>query len=687
MSRPTQAALAGALALFSWWGCATDKPGLAESAETADGETGPLDADGDGHASDADCDDTDADVFPGADERCNAVDDDCDGMVDEEPIDGPTWYVDGDGDGFGADPSSVQSCDAPGRAVGTNGDCDDADATVYPGAVEVCDDQDDDCDGDVDEEAADALACVPDGDGDGYSAEGEPQSCCALEAGWAEPGEEEDCDDDSRAVHPGADELCNLRDDDCDGLVDEDEDGDDTVDSLCDLWGEHSLADADVKIAGNVSDGIGLGASFAPSDVNADGYDDLWVGAHHSTLGGSENSGGVYLVPGPLTESGYTSDLATATLTGVVATGRAGKGVEDAGDVDGDGYPEVWVSVPWDPTTYGGSLYLVQGPVSGTLSLAEADLRWVPGSSDDTLFLTLLGAGDYDADGVPDLVLGASVANGSAGRYTGQAWLLRIDETWGERSLDDAPVNFIHDVAEDRLGAGVAILGSTTGDGSNDLLLTAYGKASVEEAGLVWIVETPPEDGTYVVGDVADATLVGETAGDYTGNQVADLGDISGDGYTDYAVGSEVESTGAYYAGAIYVIYGPTGDRTSLAESDAKLTGVEEKTYMNRVAGNADVDGDGSPDLIVGGFTGIYGSIDGTAYLLRGPLEGGTTSLASADAIFDAETEGDNAGSGLSLAADTNRDGYAEVFIGAFYYDEEVYGGRGAIYQYFGQPF
>jgi|GEM_PF-2062508 len=128
------------------------------------------DGDGDGVAScDGDCDDTAADVFPGAGEACDGRDNDCDGLVDDGR--------DRDGDGF----SHCQ------------GDCDDLDPTRFPGATGVCDGSDADCDG-----ASDLL----DGDADGFSA-------CAG-----------DCADGDDTIHPAATEFCDRLDNDCDGSVD-----------------------------------------------------------------------------------------------------------------------------------------------------------------------------------------------------------------------------------------------------------------------------------------------------------------------------------------------------------------------------------------------------------------------------------------------------------------------------------
>lgn len=103
-------------------------------------------------------------VLPSA-ESCDGIDNDCDGAVDDAAVDAGTWYPDLDADGFGDDTAPLQQCDAPAGFVATGGDCDDADATIRPDALDVCDGVDNDCDGAVDD------ACV-----DHYCTETE-QSC------------------------------------------------------------------------------------------------------------------------------------------------------------------------------------------------------------------------------------------------------------------------------------------------------------------------------------------------------------------------------------------------------------------------------------------------------------------------------------------------------------------------------
>ena len=113
------------------------------------------DEDADGAWSDDDCDEAASDTFPGAAETCDDRDQDCDGAVDEEASDAPTWFLDADGDGAGDPAAALASCLPPEGYVAAADDCDDADAGRGPLIAEQCDGLDQDCDGAVDE----ALDC------------------------------------------------------------------------------------------------------------------------------------------------------------------------------------------------------------------------------------------------------------------------------------------------------------------------------------------------------------------------------------------------------------------------------------------------------------------------------------------------------------------------------------------------
>ena len=170
-----------------------------------------------------DCDDTNGTIFPGATESCNDADDDCDGDTDEGVT--TTYYADLDGDAYGDPDDSEEACTAPANTSTDNTDCDDTDADVNPAETELCNEVDDDCDGETDEDdAADVDTWYRDGDSDGYGDPDTTQESCEAPSDYVD--DDNDCDDTLGTVYPGAEELCDGIDNDCDGDADEDSSAD-----------------------------------------------------------------------------------------------------------------------------------------------------------------------------------------------------------------------------------------------------------------------------------------------------------------------------------------------------------------------------------------------------------------------------------------------------------------------------
>ena len=191
-----------------------------------DGLADDTDADGDGFLGCEECDDTRDAAYPGADETCNTFDDDCDEVIDEEPVDPTTWFADEDDDGFGDPSNTVDACEVPEGFTDDDQDCDDARDDVYPEATEVCDGVDQDCDGMEDEDSVDAETWYRDADEDSYGDGSITVASCEVPEGYAD--NPDDCDDDEAEANPGRDEECDGIDNDCDGEADES----DAVDAL-----------------------------------------------------------------------------------------------------------------------------------------------------------------------------------------------------------------------------------------------------------------------------------------------------------------------------------------------------------------------------------------------------------------------------------------------------------------------
>ncbi|WAS89456.1 MULTISPECIES: RCC1 domain-containing protein [unclassified Corallococcus] len=164
-----------------------------------------------------DCDDLQPSLNPGAPEICDGVDNNCNGQVDEG-LPALTWYRDEDGDGFGSASQSVQSCRQPAGYVANTSDCNDASSAIRPGAAEVCDGVDNDCDSLVDE-GIPKSTWYRDADGDGFGYATHEAQDCRQPIGYVSNAS--DCNDSNANIQPGATEVCDGLDNDCDAQVDE----------------------------------------------------------------------------------------------------------------------------------------------------------------------------------------------------------------------------------------------------------------------------------------------------------------------------------------------------------------------------------------------------------------------------------------------------------------------------------
>lgn len=176
-------------------------------------------------SNDLDCDDSDLTINPGAQEVCNNIDDDCDGLVDDNDpslTGGNIYYLDSDNDGYGDPSTATLSCNPLAGYIIQGGDCNDSNASVNPGAQEICNFIDDDCDGLVDgndPSVTGGSLWFLDNDGDGYGAPLTSVFSCSQPAGYVP--NDLDCNDNNISINPNAQELCNGIDDDCDGLIDD----------------------------------------------------------------------------------------------------------------------------------------------------------------------------------------------------------------------------------------------------------------------------------------------------------------------------------------------------------------------------------------------------------------------------------------------------------------------------------
>ncbi|MCB9762495.1 MAG: hypothetical protein H6739_22040 [Alphaproteobacteria bacterium] len=256
-----------------------DCDGETDEDDAADAATWYADADADGYgvtrytttactqpsgyaAQSGDCDDDEAAAYPGGTETCDDVDNDCDNSTDEGVT--ATWYLDADADSYGNDNVSTQACTQPSGYVSQGGDCDDGDSGSSPAGTETCDGDDNDCDNSTDEGVTSTWYL--DVDADGYGVDSSAvESCSAPTSSYVGTGG--DCDDNDTAYNPAASPGCDGEDYDCDGLVDNDGDGDGYADLSC---GGDDCDDTDASIVPEPNGGCALGVDCA--EVLANGY-------------------------------------------------------------------------------------------------------------------------------------------------------------------------------------------------------------------------------------------------------------------------------------------------------------------------------------------------------------------------------------------------------------------------------
>ena len=607
------------------------------------------DPDGDGWtAAQGDCAPHDPARAPRLPERCDGEDNDCDGQVDEDPVDAEAWF-DGDRDGYGDPAAAVVGCAPPEGFVAAGApDCDDDAALTHPDADERCDGADNDCDGLVDEDpAVDAPTWTLDVDGDGYGNNADAVTSCAPPSEeWALQGD--DCAPEDPEIYPGASEVCNGEDDDCDGLADNPPVSDDTLwypdadrdgfgdagaDGLCAPepgWVSNNLDCADLDAAvkpgavevcndgvdndcsgaaegcgwpaevalddarllsPGVPDGFGFGSGLEVADVTGDGHAELLVGEYQGRHPSGGPVGAVHVYALPLAPDGVRTP--TSSWRAARASLELFGSDLSAADFDGDGFQDLAISsmAAASGARGDGAVFVGYGPLpTGTAIEDSFDAQVFHSGAWTDLFGRDVWSGDVLGDGLPAVVIGASADGGGSASGSIFVWAPRaarvVDAEADARAI-------LRGDSGSELGWCVTGI-DLNGDGVLDLVGGAPGHGGAGAALIFW----GPVAGVAAAGD-ADAVVVGRRGGAQLGKGCAALGDSNGDGTEDLGLGAPGDQYG--WAG-VFAEGLPAGE-VAASSATAQVLGTRSGAaggFGTSVHAAGDLNQDGALDLIVG---------------------------------------------------------------------------------------
>lgn len=673
-----------------------------------------IDHDGDGFVSvnacdpGVDCDDTESLVYPGASETLFPS------ALTYLELRGPgaIYCWDSDGDGFQGDylglcleVSPFDICaDQP---IVDDPDCNDESTIFYPGADEICDGRDNDCDGEVDENSIDAPEWFADTDGDGFGDLNNSVFLCEVPEGYLD--DTQDCDDSLAEVNPNAVEICeDSVDNDCNGVVDVDAvdvewfadvDGDgfgdasvsamdctqpadfvldstdcndesdiafpdnptgevcdDSIDNDCDGTSNScALSGFGAVDSFSTSNVLGdnnddrLGSSVALGDVNGDQIDDFVVGIPNDDSFGS-NSGKVVIFFGD-TSGTLSTTQADSIITSEVAGSKAGTELLVC-DLNSDGQPDLAIGAP-GANTNTGMVFVLYGPIAGVISLETADVKLFGETSGDNAGRTL-ACGDLEGTGGQNLVVGAYGSNS----LTGTAYVLPGSMT-GEIDLATTGNKLFGETPGDFASLSLAV-GDLNNDLIDDLVVGAYGNNS--GTGVVYVL-IGPISGNINLED-ADYILIGEILGDNAGASVCISEDLTGAGVPTLAIGAPGYSGLGVEIGQVYLLsYTDIASGAGLVTA-IKITGVGTESRIGTALEVGDLDGDGQNDLVVGAnLDDGNGNNSGSFFVFHGLITVDTI-ISSADAAYYGESSGDQFASKLSVG-DHNNDDKADIASGS----------------------
>ena len=667
------------------------------------------DADGDGSPEGTDCDDANASVAPTIAERCDGIDNDCDGEVDEGVTD--TYYLDSDGDGYGIEAVTTEDCDVPAGYAAVLGDCDDFDAAANPDVDEECDGIDNDCDDKVDENVT--IVFYYDGDSDGVGAGGGVEAC--EDAPPTDPDgvghyvtEDGDCDDTDPAISPYATEICDGIDNDCQG--DEDGDDDKAVDAL--TW----YVD---------DDGDGYGVDFAATNAvsctqpggyvdNTDDCDDS--DADNNPLAeevcgdGEDNDCDAEVDEEDATDAltwygdadgdgfgGRTfSQVSCAQPTSYVTND------DDCNDLNADINPDAQeicdeVDNDCDSLTDDGDVSISYVDADGNAVIWYIDVdgdgygsdRFTLQKCDQPTNYVASDLGSLDCNDKDETVNPGEEEVCDDGKDNNCDDSPSPCSLEGDQDIDDADFWIRGNEGKttsdrgDQVGWSLAI-GDFNNDGRDDMIVGAIGlDGDNSDDGGAYIFYGPLDDDRMGASSGADVVFVGDEDADNAGYAVSAV-DLDGDGYDDVMISSYGRDLSTIDdAGVVYVLYGSatkfSGTVSLESEYDALFQGGQDEEHFGCVMDNAgDVNGDDRDDVLVGA---CMDNAPGTAYLIYGSRTRFSGDYTPYDEITDEEngyaswvgaTDNSYTGQAVTTIGDFDGDGYSDFVFGGYGHDVKI---------------
>jgi hypothetical protein len=446
----------------------------------------------------------------------------------------------------------------------------------------------------------------------------------------------------------------------------------------------------DIATVSGGDDDYFLGWEIDAGDLDGDGLDDLIIGDPNHRIGSPTDYGAVVLLLG--SEVAGSESIETTRLTSIVGAFRPmefGHDLAFLPDIDGDGIGEFAAA----DTVATGSVHLFLGRASWTSAdSSSADLTLTAGMNVDGLGHDLDG-GDFDGDGIGDLVVGADGSD-VTDTDAGAVFLFSGSTLSAGCTLsDDADLALYGLLAEDALGSGVSLVGDVDGDGVDDLLVSAPCDSS--SAGNPGRVELYTGLGAAMASGVAPLPTASFHAADFNldlglDDMVGAAGDVDGDSYSDLlmaAVG--YDSPTIYNVGMVYLwMGGPelTGE-FEVASTPYGFVGTSNSGFQGDSIGPAgDLDGDGLGDFILGAsrddtYIGEAGRI-GIFYGSSLSAWDSETPFDDADRLLYGGTRRDYAGSSVVGDLNLDGDGNPDLAVSATGYSGDGFSADGAVFVY-----